>query len=379
MSGFVTDAGRTAQSAPPRMPRPDFDRSPFIVIWETTRSCDLACAHCRAEARSLRDRQELSFAEGVALLEHVRSEFGPVLFVLTGGDPLKRDDLFELVAAGTRMGLRMGVAPSATPLLTETAIGRLKDCGARRLAVSLDGADAARHDAFRGKEKTFQRTVEALQAARAIGLETQINSSMGSDNLHQLEDIYELCLRYQITLWSVFLLVPTGRAGSDMLMRAADHERIYSRLARLALDDRTTFDIKTTAGQPYYRVRSELLAKRGVDLEPGAGFGPGQRMRAPGGVNDGKGFVFIDHRGNIQPSGFLPVTCGNVRKDGLAEVYRKHPVFTALRDPDLYGGKCGVCEYRTLCGGSRSRAYGLTGDYLASDPTCVYLPPQYRS
>ena len=145
-------------------------------------------------------------------------------------------DLFELVAAGTGMGLRMGVAPSATPLLTETAIGRLKDCGARRLAVSLDGADAATHDAFRGKETTFQRTVEALQTARAIGLETQINSSMGRDNLHQLEDIYELCLRYQVTLWSVFLLVPTGRAGSDMLMRAADHERIYSRLARLALN-----------------------------------------------------------------------------------------------------------------------------------------------
>lgn len=344
--------------------RPDFARTPMIAIWEATRACDLACQHCRAEAVRDRAMNELSTAEACGLLDQIRVDFGPILCVITGGDPLKRPDLEAIVAHGAARGLHMGLTPSATPLLTGTVLGRLRQAGLERLAISLDGADAVTHDGFRGVTGTFARSIPLLEEARCLGLSTQINTSIGQHNLHQLDALAQLGSMLGISLWSVFLLVPTGRAAADMLLTAGEHERIYRRLAELALDPSTPFAIKTTAGQPFYRVLEQESLRRGVPLAKRRGLG----------VNDGNGFVFISHSGDICPSGFLPEVCGNIRVDRLSDIYRSHPSFVRLRNPASFAGKCGRCEFNTVCGGSRSRTHALTGDAFASDPTCVYQP-----
>ncbi len=350
-----------------------YDRAPFIVIWEVTRACDLVCAHCRAEAQSRCDPQELSSDEGRALLGHIKDEFGDPVVVFTGGDPLKRPDLESLIRHGTDLGLRVALTPSATPLLTERAIDGLRRAGLVRLAVSIDGADAATHDRFRGVRGTFERSLVALRHARRVGMETQINSSIWRGNRGQLHALADLAVELAVSLWSVFLVVPTGRADADLVMSAEEHEEVYQALVDLVLSEARPLAIKTTAGQPFYRA----LAQRGLrrtGTRPGAPGSTGAGMRSIQPVNDGNGFVFVSHTGEVCPSGFLPLGCGNVRETPLASIYREHPQFVALRDPRRLGGKCGACEFRKLCGGSRSRSYGLTGDPLAADPTCVYVP-----
>jgi AdoMet-dependent heme synthase len=348
-----------------------YDRSPFIVIWEVTRACDLACRHCRAEAQPEPMADELTTTEGMTLLRQLKEGFGRVLVVLTGGDPLKRPDLCELAAYGSSLGLRMAVTPSATPLLTKEALARIVASGVKRLALSLDGADATTHDTFRGVRGTFERTIHALEAAKALGMEIQINTTVGCHNDHQLEQLARICGWLEVSLWSVFQMVPTGRASREMVLTAARHERIYRWLAALALDPGTTFDVKTTAGQPFQRVLTQERIRRD---KSGVASRAGALGRAPIAVNDGKGFMFVSRCGEIFPSGFLPLHAGNVRTDDIAAIYRSHPLFVGLRRPASFSGKCARCDYRESCGGSRSRAYALTGDAFASDPTCVYQP-----
>jgi radical SAM protein len=348
----------------------DFGRAPFIVIWEVTRACGLACRHCRADAQPHRLPDELTTAEGLALLSHVREEFGEVLLVFTGGDPLERADLHQLIAHAAGLGLRAAITPSATPLLTDGAIAALQASGIARMALSLDGADAATHDAFRGVPGTFARTLAAFACARRLGLETQLNTTIARHNLDQVERIAALAEWLGVSLWSVFSLVATGRAARAQVPTPGEQERVYRTLARLALDPRTSFDIKTTAGQPYYRVLAQARAAAAAGGAPP----PAIQGRAPRGVNDGNGFVFISHTGEICPSGFLPLVAGNVRTHRLADVYRSDELFVRLRQPDTFSGKCGRCEFNRVCGGSRSRAHALTGDAFASDPTCVYVP-----
>lgn len=356
----------------------DYKQSPFIVIWEVTRACDLACQHCRAEAQPACDPSELTPAEGLALLDHIKAEFHDPVVVFTGGDPLKRADLTELIRYGVGIGLRIALTPSATPLLTEAAIDRLLAAGLTRMAVSIDGADAETHDRFRGVPGTFARSITALQYARSLGMETQINSSIWTGNRHQLASLGELADHVDVSLWSVFMLVPTGRADLQYVLSADDHESVYIELAQLAARERRPMAIKTTAGQPFYRVLAQHGLKR-TGMKPGRGGPAGAGMRSVTPVNDGNGFVFISHTGEVCPSGFLPLVCGNVRRTPLADIYRNHPQFIALRDPDQLGGKCGRCEFRTMCGGSRSRSYGMTGDPLAADPTCAYIPRADRT
>lgn len=356
---------RMAPTSPPDFSPASFSQAPMIAIWEATRACDLACRHCRAEAVPGRAAGELTTAEACALLDQARADFGPILFVITGGDPLKRPDLEAIVAHGAGLGLSMGLTPSATPLLTPEALRRLRAAGLSRLAISLDGADAATHDAFRGVPGTFARSIPLLEEARRLGLSTQINSSIGRENEAQIAALAGLGAYLGISLWSVFLIVPTGRADAGMLLTAAEHERTYRQLAALALDPATPFAIKTTAGQPFYRVLEQTRRRRDLPPAPRRGLG----------VNDGNGFVFISHTGDVCPSGFLPLVCGNIRHRRLAEIYRTHPTFLRLRNPACYAGKCGRCPFQTLCGGSRSRTYALTGDAFGSDPTCVFQPP----
>jgi MoaA/NifB/PqqE/SkfB family radical SAM enzyme len=345
----------------------DFSHAPALVIWEATRACDLACRHCRAEAQPAPLPGELNDAEALAMLDEVRREFGPVILVITGGDPLKRPGLERIIAHGSTLGLTMAMTPSATPLLTVPVLARLRAAGLQRLALSLDGADAATHDGFRGVPGTFARTIELLQEAPRFGLTTQINTTVTRPILEQIPAIRDLCAWLDVSQWSLFMVVPTGRAEHNMLPSPGEHERLYRQVATWALDPGTTMMIKTTAGQPYYRVLEQERQRRHL---PPPRFGGS-------GVNDGNGFVFVSCTGEICPSGFLATPCGDVRHDGLARTYREHPLFAALRRPEGFSGKCAVCPHNHRCGGSRSRAYALTGDALGSDPTCAYIPAAY--
>lgn len=345
----------------------NFDQAPFLAIWEVTQACDLACAHCRASAAPWRNPLELSTKEGFGVLEAVKS-FGDPLMVFTGGDPLKRPDLFVLLEKSVHLGLRTTVTPSATPLLNGGAIARFKNIGVARMAVSLDGADAASHDGFRRVAGSFNRTLFALEEAQGLGLDTQVNTTVTRHNRHRLEEIAAIVARSGAKLWSVFFLVTTGRALAADDLTADDYEEVFAFLYDLS--KRAPFDIKTTEAQHYRR----FVAQR-RKAEGGRALGPAPNPIArQAGINDGKGFLFISHTGEIYPSGFLPITAGNVRRDSLVEIYRHAPLFLELRNSDNLKGKCGECEYRNLCGGSRSRAFALTGDYLAEELRCVYQP-----
>jgi radical SAM protein len=371
-------------------PRPtladvDFDRAPFVVIWETTQACDLACLHCRACAVPQRDPRELTTGEAKRLVDDI-CRFGRPLLVLTGGDPLKRPDAVEIVRYGTDAGLRVALTPSGTPLMTPRVLGELHDAGMSRLAVSLDGATAAQHDAFRGVAGSFDWTIRMLETARSLGLSTQINTTISRHNVHDLERLITLMTGLGIALWSVFFIVPVGRARPEDLATADEFETVFHRLYDLS---RTApFHNKPTAAPHYRRViMQRQVAERRAGARDGApspltagvGFSFGDGVgRAAKGVNDGDGFLFVSHRGDIYPSGFLPKSAGNVRTDDLVEVYRTHELFRSLRDRDRLKGKCGVCEFRTVCGGSRARAYAMTGDPLEADPMCAYTPPVWQ-
>ena len=364
----------------------NFDERPFIAIWETTQACDLACVHCRACAQPLRHSLELSTAEAKRLIDEIAAMEVPV-FVLTGGDPLKRPDIFELVQYATDRNVRISLTPSATPLLTRESIVRLKECGLARLAVSLDGPTAAIHDAFRRVPGSYQWTIDAVRWAREIGLPVQINTTITRHNLGMIDDIIALLETLDITLWSVFFLVPTGRGSDIDLISAEEFEQVFAKLYETS--QRALFDIKSTEAQHYrrYLLQRRTEARRLGQhpgetyrrvlqfMQPPVGPVPTDGIgRAPRGINDGKGFVFISHLGEVYPSGFLPISGGNIRRQSLADIYRNSPLFRRLRDSKNLGGKCGMCEYREVCGGSRARSFAMTGDLFAEEPCCVYEP-----
>lgn len=343
-----------------------FDRAPFIVFWETTRACDLVCRHCRARAVPDRDTGELDTGEGFRLLDEIHAMGCPVV-VLTGGDPAKRPDLIDLVGYGSSIGLRMALTPSATPLITSDLLARLRDAGLSRLAVSLDGASAATHDAFRGVAGSYDRTFAILRNAKALGLTTQVNTTATPANQAEIAAIATQVGDLGVELWSVFLVVATGRASGLESFETATVERLLELLADIA--ETCPFDVKTTAA-PHFR---RVLLQRKISRRDVRGIADGIG-RAPRGVNDGQGIAFVSHRGEVYPSGFLPIRCGNVRREGLTRIYREHDLFRRLRDPDELEGKCGVCEFRRVCGGSRARAYALTGNAFAEEPFCAYVP-----
>jgi radical SAM protein len=347
----------------------NFDQAPLIVIWETTQACDLACVHCRASAAPQRNRSELTTDEGYRLLDQVR-EFGTPLMVFTGGDPLKRPDLPLLLRRSVALGLRTNVSPSATPLLTRQAIQNFKECGVQRMAISLDGSNASAHDEFRGVTGTYDRALEALEDARLIGLETQLQTTVTPRNMHSLDHIAQIAAAVNVRMWSVFFLVVTGRASAGDDLMAEEYEQVFEKLYEIS--QWAPFDVKTTEAMHYRR----YLARRNK-VEGVAPSGAQKTVWRTAGVSDGRGFVFISHTGEIYPSGFLPLCAGNVRHDSLADVYRNSDLFRTLRDPAHREGKCGACEYTKLCGGSRARAFAASGDYLAEDPRCVYQPAKF--
>ncbi|HTW79277.1 MAG TPA: TIGR04053 family radical SAM/SPASM domain-containing protein [Terracidiphilus sp.] len=354
----------------------DFDQRPFLAIWEVTQACDLACVHCRASAQPDRSPMELTTEEGKSLIDQIAAMQVPV-FVLTGGDPIKRPDLFELIGHAREVGVRVSLTPSATPLLTREIVLRLKEAGLARLAVSMDGASAATHDRFRGMSGSFARTLDAVRWANEASLPVQINTTFSRRNIGEIDAIVALMESLRITLWSVFFLVPTGRGKLDDLLSADEFEEVFAKIYRLSKS--ASFDIKTTEAQHYRRY---CLQQRAAERRMGTLIETPEKLldttgRAPRGLNDGKGFGFISHVGEVFPSGFLPASAGNIRNQPLAGIYRESGLFQALRNPAMLEGKCGACEFKQICGGSRARSYALTGNPFGEEPCCSYIPKGY--
>ncbi|WP_406840428.1 TIGR04053 family radical SAM/SPASM domain-containing protein [Streptomyces sp. AHU1] len=377
-----------------RRQRHDAGQRPFIVIWESTRACPLACLHCRAEAVPDRDPRELDTVAAQDLLRQVAAFGQPApLFVITGGDPFQRPDLTDLIAYGRRIGVRVAVSPSGTPTLTEERLRAVHAAGASGLSLSLDGSTAELHDAFRGVPGVFRWTLDAWDTARALGLKVQINTTVARHNLHDLPDIVRLVAEHGAMLWSAFFLVPTGRGRDLGVLTPGEVEDVLNFVHDVGL----TVPAKTTEAHHFRRValQRQILADKGEDHVTALGLGPLYRelrdraaelgladavrrvRRPPLDVNAGRGFVFVSHTGSVHPSGFLPLGAGSVRERPLTEIYRTSELFTGLRDPDRLGGRCGACEFRQVCGGSRSRAYGVTGDPYAEEPWCGYVPGSF--
>lgn len=375
-----------------RTPHHDPADRPFIVIWEATRACPLACRHCRAEARPDRDPAELTTAEARDLMTQV-AEFGapPPVFVITGGDPFQRPDLFDLVRQGSDLGLPVAVSPSGTPTLTAASLAGLREAGARAISLSLDGSTAAVHDAFRATDGVYDWTLDAWRAARELGLKVQINTTVTGHNLTDLPDIVRVVHELGAMTWSAFLLVPTGRGR---LLPGLDARQVEDVL-NFVYDAGAFVAARTTEAHHFRRVliQRDILARRNADHVAALGLGPlyadlrrrlaemalvPRRVRRPPmDVNAARGFVFVSHRGTVHPSGFLPVAAGDVRRGRLVGIYRNSPLFTGLRDLDRLTGRCGACEFRAVCGGSRSRALATSGDPYAEDPWCAYRPGSF--
>ena len=345
----------------------DYHEAPLLLIWEITRSCALTCQHCRASAIDWRDPGELSTAEGRKLIDDVAA-MGTPLIVFTGGDPLQRDDLEDLIRHARSRQLTVGTIPAATPRLTRDRVLSLRDAGVHQLALSVDAENAAKHDTFRGVPGTFAKVVEASAWIREAGVNLQANTVFGSWNATDFDAVAAFVESLGVVFWEVFFLVPTGRGAELRGCTPTQFEHLFEKIYQLA--QRAPFVIKVTEGQHLRR----YMAQRG-ETDPEVMKWKGKMMLSGKPVNSGHGFCFVDHRGNVCPSGFLPLECGNVREKSVAEIYRNHPVFRELRQFDRLKGKCGVCEFRDACsGGSRSRAYALTGDYLAEEPSCAYQP-----
>lgn len=353
----------------------DTDDRPFVLIWEVTQACALACEHCRADAQPTRHPDELTTEEGKRLLDSA-AEFGEnQLVVLSGGDPLAREDLTELVDYGTDRGLRVTLTPSGTASLTADRIEDLRAAGLRRMALSLDGASAASHDAFRGEDGSFEQTLAAVRDAREAGVPLQVNTTVCARTVDELPAIRDLVADLGVAMWSVFFLVPVGRGR---VLDPVDPERAEAVMSWLAdVSDEAPFGVKTTEAPMYRRVAVERRRDDAAGGPAAADGGVPRDVTGRRGIVAGDGFAFVSHVGEVYPSGFLPESAGNVRDRSVVDLYRHSDLFESLRDRSKLTGKCGACPYSRLCGGSRSRAYAHTGDPLASDPLCPFVPPAY--
>lgn len=349
----------------------DYASTPLNVYWEMTQSCALACRHCRAEAMLAAHPGQLSTAEGKALLRQV-ADFGEPRpqVILTGGDPLQRPDLFELIDEAVRLGVSVSITPAATPRLTYRVLEQLRQHGVAGLGLSLDGAAAERHDAIRGIDGCFERTIQAARWAAELGIPLQVNTLVAAETAADLPAVFELLKGLRVARWSLFFLISVGRGR---VLEALSPEQGEALMRWVYATSRVApFAVATTEAPSYRRVALELMRAEGLS--------PAEIKQTPAyrgfGIRDGHGIVFVSHTGDICPAGFLPLAAGNVRHDSLPEMYRSAPLFASLHQPSGFTGKCGSCDHRVICGGSRSRAFAASGDPLAEDPFCPYQPGQ---
>lgn len=347
----------------------DYAQTPLNIYWELTQACALACRHCRAEAMPQPHPRQLSHDESMAFLRQIPA-FGdpPPQLILTGGDPLARTDLLGIVDAARALGIPVSITPSATPSLTRAMLAELRDHGVEALGLSLDGSTPALHDGIRGIPGTFARTLEALRWAAELGLPVQVNTLVTAETAADLPTTYALLRELGVARWSLFFLIAVGRGTQLRGLAPLDAERLMGWVYET--QRAAPFAVATTEAPSFRRVALERMRAEGLSGEAiqrtpaGRGFG----------VRDGHGVVFVSSTGDICPAGFLPLVAGNVRTADLVRVYRQAPLFRALHDPAQFGGRCGRCEYRAICGGSRARAYAASGDPLGEDPLCPYEP-----
>lgn len=353
-----------------------YDQAPRLVYWEATQNCALACVHCRAAAISSHHPDQLTTSEARTLLEEIAAFNGEPLphLVITGGDPLSRADLFPLIAYGQSLGLSVSVTPAGTAALTPQIIERFREAGVASLALSLDGSTAEIHDAFRGVAGSFNWTLNGARTIIEQGIPLQLNTMVTAETLSDLPQIHELVKELGITRWALFFLIGTGRGSALAEIDPAQSERLLNWLWELNRGPETTFAIKTTEAHHYRRIGVQRMLRRMSEEQIAT-----TPFARAFGIRDGNGIVFVSHRGEVFPSGFLPLSAGNVRRSHLADIYRHSPLFRSLRDAEQLTGKCGDCQFRIVCGGSRARAYAATGDPLASDPLCVFQPHELRN
>ena len=347
----------------------DYSQTPLNIYWEMTQACALACKHCRAEAMPQAHPEELNFEESLAFLDQIR-EFGDPMphLILTGGDPLNRPDLYQLIDEARAREIGVSITPAATAALTEDVLKKLKEHGVDGLGLSLDGSTAQRHDSIRGVEGTFERTIQAIRWGEALEMPIQVNTLVAAETASDIPAVYELLKPHDIARWSLFFLISVGRGKVLQPLSAEDGEKLMAWVYETS--KAAPFIVATTEAPSYRRVALERMRDEGLT---------GEQIRKSGatrgyGIRDGHGIVFVSNTGDICPAGFLPITVGNVRKDRVADVYRNAPLFQSLHDPHQFEGRCGYCEYNALCGGSRARAFDATGTPLGSDPFCTFIP-----
>ena len=346
---------------------------PRLIFWETTAACNLKCIHCRASALDFRSPDDLSTEESFALLDSIASFAQPVM-VLSGGEPLVRDDIYDIVSHGTSLGLRIVLATNGT-MLTPEAARRLKEVGIRRISVSIDGASAGTHDAFRRQQGAFDAALAGIENSKAAGIPFQINTSITRHNLAEVPDILDLAVRIGTVALHIFLLVPTG-CGKEI----ADEEMItpqqYEDILNWFYDKskEVPISLKATCAPHYFRIMRQRAAQEGVKITPQThGFEATTK-----GCLAGTGVCFISQKGDVYPCGYLPVLAGSVRKTPFPEIWNESELFRVLRDESLLEGKCGPCEFRNVCGGCRARAYAETGNFLTEEPYCAFTPYRLR-
>ncbi|MBF0203801.1 MAG: heme b synthase [Desulfamplus sp.] len=348
------------------------DKSPTIrlVAWETTRRCNLSCVHCRATAEDHVYENELDTAAAMTLMDQIR-ETGQPIIILTGGEPLLRPDIFEIAAYGTKIGLRMVMAPNGTMITSTNAI-KMKESGIKRISISLDGATKESHDRFRGIEGAFAGALNGIRLAKEVGLEFQINTTITKTNLEEIPKILLLAQSLGAVAHHIFLLVPTGR-GKYIVDQEIDAKE-YEQTLNWFYDqkDKTSLQLKATCAPHYYRI----LRQRAKDEGKKVTFESHGLDAVTRGCLAGTGFCFISHIGEVQTCGFLDVKCGDITRSTFKEVWENSEVFKNLRNFNDLEGKCGICEYRKVCGGCRARAYEATGSYMAEEPLCTYIPPK---
>ena len=339
-----------------------------LVAWELTRSCNLACVHCRAAAQDRPYEGELTEAECRRVMDEI-AEIAKPIIIMTGGEPLLRGDVFDLAQYGNDLGFRMTMATNGT-LLTPQIVQKLIGSGIQRISVSLDGATAQSHDAFRKVDGAFESALRGIALAREAKLDFQINTTITHENIEQFHKIHELAVSLGAVAHHIFMLVPMGR-GKDLAKEAISAAR-YEEALHWFYEQRgkTPLQLKATCAPHYYRILRERAKSEGQEINFQT-FGLDAVTR---GCLGGSSFVFISHVGQVQPCGYLEVASGNIREESFKQIWENSPVFRDLRDLKRYRGKCGKCEYIRFCGGCRARAYEAAGDYLAEEPLCLYRP-----
>lgn len=344
-----------------------------LVFWESTAACNLRCIHCRASATELSSAADLSTDEGRGLIDSIAAFASPIL-VLSGGEPLYREDIYELASHASARGVPVALATNGT-LVTPEVAAKVKDAGVRRASISFDGADAETHDAFRGLPGSFARALEGMRHLKAAGVPVQVNSTIARHNVGQVDELLQLALDRGAVALHVFMLVPVGcglEIADEQMIEAEEYERVLQWLYERSLD--VPIEVKATCAPHYFRIMRQKARERGVRIRRES-HGMAATTR---GCLAGTGVCFVSHRGDVYPCGYLPVKAGNVRQQPLRDIWERSEVFARLRNLDNLGGKCGVCEYRACCMGCRARAFAASGDYLDEEPYCIYVPAAAR-